>query len=121
VPAPVISIIDDDEAVRDATEDLLRSMGYSTATFASADDYLRSEKLRDTACVITDMQMPGLSGIELQDQLVADGHNTPMIFVTAFPNERVRTRVLSAGAYGFLSKPLEETQLIECLKRALER
>jgi len=115
----MISIVEDDASVREATRGLVRSLGYSTATFASAEEYLRSERVRDTACLITDVQMPGMSGIDLQDRLIADGRRTPIIFVTAYPEERIRVRALGAGAVGFLSKPFNDESLIECLDRAL--
>jgi FixJ family two-component response regulator len=116
---PVISIIDDDPSVRQATDGLLRSLGYRSATFASAEDFLRSDRLRDTSCLITDVQMPGLSGVELQGLLNARGSRMPIIFITAFPEERIRRCVLEAGAIGFLSKPFEEATLIEHLETAL--
>ena len=115
----LISIVDDDESVREATKDLIWSLGYAAATFASAEDYLRSDHIADTSCLIADVQMPGMSGIELQDRLIADGHRTPIIFVTAFPEAKIRARVLRAGAYGFLSKPLNDESLIACLEMAL--
>ena len=115
----VISIIDDDESVRESTEGLIRSLGYAAATFASAEDFLRSDRVHHTACVITDVQMPGLSGMELQGRLTAGGHRMPIIFVTAFPDERIRARALEAGACGFLSKPFSDDSLIACLDRAL--
>jgi FixJ family two-component response regulator len=117
--APMISIIDDDAFVRVATDGLVRSLGYRTTTFASAEDYLQSDRINDTSCVITDVQMPGLSGVELQSLLVARGNCTPMIFITAFPEEKVRRRALEAGAIGFLSKPFDDEQLIEHLQTAL--
>ena len=100
---PMISIIDDDVSMRDA----------------SAEEFLESDRLNDTACVITDMQMPGLSGADLQSLLIAQGVDTPIIFITAFPEEKLRRRVLNAGAVGFLSKPFDEGHLIRCLKTAL--
>ena len=116
---PMISIIDDDPFVRAATDGLVRSLGYRAATFASAEDYLQSDRVNDTSCVITDVQMPGLSGVELQSVLHARGNCTPMIFITAFPEEKVRRRVLDAGAIGFLSKPFDDEQLIDHLQTAL--
>jgi len=116
---PLIAVIDDDKSVRDSTNGLVRSLGFATATFASAEEYLCSDQVRDTTCVITDLQMPGLSGADLQRQLLSEGHHTPIIVVTAFPDEKVKTRVLDAGAFGFLSKPFDDERLIECLHRAL--
>jgi FixJ family two-component response regulator len=118
---PVISIVDDDASVREATKGLVRSLGYEAATFGSAEEFLGSERLHDTDCLITDVQMPGLSGVDLQSRLIEDGHRMPVIFLTAFPEDRIRDRVLGAGAYGFLSKPFEEDNLIGCLARALDR
>ena len=80
---------------------------------------MQSERVHDTSCLITDVQMPGLNGIELQSLLLARGHRTPIIFVTAFPEERIRARALQAGAVGFLRKPLDEEHLISCLDQAL--
>jgi FixJ family two-component response regulator len=116
---PVISIVDDDESVRESTGGLIRSLGYAAATFASAEDFLRSDRIHHTACLITDVQMPGLSGMELQGRLTAGGHRMPVIFVTAFPDERIRARALEAGACGFLSKPFSDDSLIGSLNRAL--
>jgi FixJ family two-component response regulator len=116
----MISIVDDDRSVREAAKMLIRSLGYATETFASAEDFLESGRLCDTACLITDVQMPGMSGVDLQSHLTANGHRTPVIFVTAYPEESVRARALDAGAFGFLGKPFSEDSLIACLDRALE-
>lgn len=117
---PVISIVDDDSSMRDATSALVRSLGFTVATFASAEDFLESSRVDDTACLITDVQMPGLSGVELQSRLIAQGRNMPIIGVTAFPEESVRSQMLEAGAVGFLSKPFNEECLINCLATALK-
>lgn len=117
--APAISIVDDDASVRAATARLLRSMGFSAQTFASAKEFLSSAQLRETACLIADVEMPGMSGVELQDHLIATGHFIPTIFITAFPDERVRDRALNAGAIDFLSKPFDESRLLECVEQAL--
>jgi FixJ family two-component response regulator len=116
----MISIVDDDASVREATKELVRSLGYSAAAFASAEDFLQSGQLSETACLISDVQMPGLSGIDLQRRLLDGGHNLPIIFITAFPDERARARALGAGAIGFLTKPYREESLIECLGQALK-
>jgi FixJ family two-component response regulator len=116
----MISIVDDDETVREATKGLVRSLGYVAETFRSAEEFLSSEHRRETACIITDVQMPGLSGVELQSRLIAEGDRLPIIFMTAFPEDRVRTRALEAGAYGYLGKPFAEKHLIDCLDRALK-
>ena len=116
---PMISIIDDDESIREATRGLVRSLGYKADTFASAEEFLHSERVCESSCVITDVHMPGLSGVELQRLLKAQGHRTPIIFLTAFPEERIRARVLRAGAIGFLTKPFREECLIDFLDCAL--
>jgi FixJ family two-component response regulator len=116
---PLISIVDDDGFVRESTSGLIRSMGYAAETFASAEEYLRSNRAADTTCLISDMQMAGMDGADLQDRLIADGLHTPIIFVTAFPDEGIRARVMQAGAFGFLTKPFSDESLMECLDRAL--
>ena len=118
---PSVSIIDDDTSVRVATNRLVRSLGYVAHTFASAEGFLRSAHVNDTACVIADVQMPGMSGIELQSHLIAQGRSVPMIFVTAFPEGSIRSRALEAGAICFLSKPVDGAILIECIDIALKR
>jgi CheY-like chemotaxis protein len=118
---PVISIVDDDASVREATARLLRSLGFSAHAFASAKEFLLSPRLSDTSCLIADVEMPGMSGVELQEHLLANGHSTPMIFITAFPDGRVRERALRSGALCFLSKPFDEARLLECVERALAR
>jgi FixJ family two-component response regulator len=115
---PMISIVDDDESVRESTKALVRSLGYSARAFASAEEFLDSN-LDDTACLILDVQMKGLSGVELQQRLIAQGWRTPIIFVTAFPEDWVRDRALEAGAIGFLSKPFGDEKLTQYLDAAL--
>jgi FixJ family two-component response regulator len=117
---PMISIVDDDRAVREATRGLVRSLGYNALAFASAEEFLGSALLNETSCLITDLQMPGLSGIELQDRLIADGHRMPIIFITAYPEEKVRARAMKAGAVCFMSKPYSDESLIGCIERALK-
>jgi FixJ family two-component response regulator len=119
--APLISIVDDDESQRESTKGLVRSLGYQAATFASAEEFLRSDSVDNTSCLITDVQMPGLSGIELQRGLIARGVELPTIFITAFPEEGTRLRALTAGAFGYLGKPFSEESLIKCLDKALGR
>jgi FixJ family two-component response regulator len=116
---PVISIIDDDESVRAATNRLVRSLGLVALTFSGADEFLRSPRLDDTSCVIADVQMPGMSGIEMQSVLIARGKNIPIIFITAFPDEKIRARAMESGAVGFLSKPFKGSSLIEFIEAAL--
>ena len=116
----LIAIVDDEEPVRNATKSLVRSLGYHASTFASADDFLESEQVHDTSCLITDVQMPGLSGIDLQDHLVARGHCIPTIFITGYPEDGVRARAMKAGAVCFLSKPFKEDHLIVGIEKALK-
>ena len=117
--APLISIIDDDESVRVATACLLRSLGYRAHTFASADEFLDSPYICEAACLIVDVQMPKTSGIELKHMLRAKGIVTPIIFITAFPEERVRAKALDDASSCMLSKPFDSRVLIECLATAL--
>ena len=107
----MIAIVDDDKGVRDALEMLMRSLGHNASTFGSAEEFLAFEKLHDTSCLITDVQMPGLTGIDLQDRLIADGHRIPIIFITGHPDDNVRARAMKAGAVGFLVKPVDARPL----------
>ena len=115
----MISIVDDDAAVRAATEALVRSLGHPAATFASAEEFLNSDRLHETACLITDVQMAGMSGIELQGRLKAAGRRCPVIVVTGSPDAGLRARAFAAGAVGVLGKPLRDEMLITCLDGAL--
>src|SRR6516162_9551735 len=117
--APLISIVDDDALARDGIRELVESLRYRATTFGSAEDFLQSSMVAETACLITDLQMPGLSGLELQEALQSLGHQTPVIVITAYPNEKHRTRALENGAVGYLSKPFDEQTLIECLTVAI--
>jgi CheY-like chemotaxis protein len=112
----MISIVDDDPYAREATQTLLQALGYTAISFRSADDFLSSGRINDTACVITDVQMPGKSGFELHQRLLADGRQTPFIFMSAYP-EKYRDQYMKSGATGFLSKPFREEALIDCLER----
>lgn len=116
----MVSIIDDDASVRMATNRLVRSLGYVAHAFSSADEFLRSSQVNDTSCVIADVQMPGMSGVELQSLLLAQGHRMPIIFITAFPEESTRARALEAGAICFLTKPFDGPTLIKYLAAAVE-
>jgi len=116
---PLISIVDDDGFVRESTKGLIRSMGYAAETFVSAEEYLQSKRAAQTACLIADIQMPGMNGADLQDRLIADGYRMPIIFITAFLDPKIRSRVMKAGAVGFLTKPFSDESLTECLDRAL--
>jgi FixJ family two-component response regulator len=116
----VISVIDDDDSVRAATNNLLRSRGYIVHTFASAEAFLQSPDLMGTSCVIADVQMSVMSGLDLLTNMRASGHDTPFIFITAFPDDGVRLRALQAGAVCFLAKPFAAPSLIKCVETALE-
>jgi FixJ family two-component response regulator len=117
----VISIIDDDASVRAATDNLLRSLGYAVCTFISAEEFLLSAHVNETSCVIADVQMPGMSGVDLQARLLTQGHRVPFIFITAFPEKVIRAQALEAGAICFLTKPFDRVTLIRCLDTALKR
>jgi FixJ family two-component response regulator len=121
LPKIDVAVVEDDDSVREATKHLLQLLGYATASFASAEDFLNSGRVHDTACLVTDVRLPGMSGVELQSRLLLDGHRIPVIFVTSFPEETIRARVLRDGALGYLSKPLQEQSLIDCLDQALKR
>jgi FixJ family two-component response regulator len=116
-----ISIVDDDASVRAATDNLLSSHGYLVRTFASAEEFLQSSSLHDCTCVVADVQMPGMSGLELLTYMRAQGYLTPVIFITAFPEESVRASALKAGAICFLAKPFAAPALIDCVETALHR
>jgi FixJ family two-component response regulator len=118
---PMISIVDDDRSLREATKGLVRSFGYGADAFASAEEFLQSDRVNDSSCLILDVNMPGLSGIELQSQLIARGNRMPIIFITAVPEETTRAKAIEAGAIGFLSKPFREEWLINHLDTALNR
>ncbi|MBR0959791.1 response regulator transcription factor [Bradyrhizobium japonicum] len=117
--ASVISVLDDDPYVRAAINNLLESRGYIVHTFASAEEFLSSTDSNDTSCVIADVQMPLMTGIDLLTRMRAQGSATPFIFITAFPDESVRVRALDAGAICFLGKPFVASDLMQCLNRAL--
>jgi FixJ family two-component response regulator len=121
VPAPsIISIIDDDASVRVATNNLLKSHGYVAHAFASAEEFLLSPHFNQTSCVIADMHMSAMSGLELLANMRAKGYDSPFIFITAFPDENLRARAMKAGAVCFLAKPFAVHNLIKCLEIALE-
>jgi FixJ family two-component response regulator len=117
--ASVISVIDDDASVRAATNNLLSSHGYPVHTFASAEEFLESAHLDDLSCVIADVQMAAMSGLDLLTHMRTRGYNAPFIFITAFPDENIRARALKAGAICFLAKPFAGPALINCIETAL--
>jgi FixJ family two-component response regulator len=115
----IVSIVDDDESVRCSIEDLMCALGFATRTFESAEEFLNSPDCDRTACLITDLQMPGTSGQDLQNLLLARGRVPPMIFITAFPDKNVRARVMSKGAVAFLDKPVDSEKLISLVQNAM--
>jgi FixJ family two-component response regulator len=117
----IITIIDDDPSVRLATGRLVRSLGWPAHTFASSEEFLESPQLAQTRCVVSDVQMPGVDGLELQRRLASQGHLIPIIFMTAFPHEVVRERAMAGGAVRFLAKPLDASTLSDCINVALAR
>jgi len=108
----MISIVDDDLSVREATMDLFRAMGFTAEVFACAEDFLASELRDNTSCLISDMRMPGMSGLELHNRLVEAGTPIPTILMTAFPNDIDKASALQAGVVGYLTKPFNETELL---------
>ena len=117
----LIAVIDDDASIRLATDSLLRSRGYAVCAFASSGDFLQSARLNETACVITDVRMPVMGGIELQAILRARGCTVPFVFITAFPEEGVRLQAMNGGATCFLTKPFDAPTLIKYVEAALSK
>jgi FixJ family two-component response regulator len=112
----MISIIDDDRSVREAVKSLIRSLGYEAVTFASAKEYLGADGAHESECVIADVQMPGMTGMDLQDRLIADGYRRPIIFMSAMSAEDAG----ATAASRFLRKPFSDERLVDCLDRALK-
>ena|SRR3712207_432787 len=119
VSPPLISVVDDDESVRESLPDLLREFGFEARAFSSAEEFLASEFVGQTRCLILDIGMPGMTGPELQQELARRRQEIPIIFITAHADEAVRTRLLERGAVECLSKPFGETALLEALNAAL--
>lgn len=117
---PLISIVDDDGIVRQAIESFVTSLGFLASVFPSAEAFLQSPQVAETSCLISDIQMPEVSGVQLQERLVDLGLSIPTIFITAYPDDTVRARVLDRGAIGFLLKPFNAQALIECIDSAIE-
>ncbi len=116
----VIAIVDDDALIRETLKDLLESAGYTSMVFSSAQGLLESKRLASFACLITDMRMPGTTGIELHQKLVAGGHAIPTILITAYPDETGRARAVRAGILCYLPKPVTSDALLACVDEALE-
>jgi FixJ family two-component response regulator len=118
--APLIVCVDDHAAVREAVEGLLVALGFTAEVFSSAEEFLQFGRPEYTSCLITDVKLGGMSGIELQNSLAASGYRIPVIVITAFPDDRTRMHALSAGAVGFLSKPVTKEELLTCIGSALK-
>jgi FixJ family two-component response regulator len=119
--APLIAIVDDDESIRDTTKDLLESAGYSAAVFARAASFLKSRRLSQVCCLIADMRMPKMTGLELHQHLVASKRGIPTILMTAYPDERAQARAIKANVVGYLIKPFAADELLACVRRAVQR
>jgi FixJ family two-component response regulator len=117
---PTISIVDDDDALRNSLDDLIRSMGFRTQGFPSAEAFLSSNRASDTACLILDVRMPGMDGLDLQCRIVAANWRIPIIFITSHADDHARARALAAGAVAFLYKPFREEELLNAIDAALE-
>ena len=118
VNRPVVSVVDDDESVRESLPDLLGELGYSARAFSSAEEFLGSDCVAETGCLILDIAMPGMSGPDLQQELTLRGHKIPIVFITAEADEAVRPRSLEQGAVECLFKPFSDTALFEALNAA---
>jgi FixJ family two-component response regulator len=118
---PLISIVDDDELVREAVTGLIRSLGYRAAAFGSAEAFLRSHQLSRTACLIADINMPAMSGLELYRRLSGSGAVIPTILITAYPDDGIRKSALDAGVGCYIVKPFDESELLLCIDHALSR
>jgi len=116
---PTIAVVDDDQATREAMDDLVKSCGYECRLFASAEEFLAFEPRSEIACMLVDVKMPGITGIELQVELTKHSEHPPMIFVTSCNDERTRNTAMNAGAFAFLGKPVDIEKLIGWLESAL--
>ena len=118
---PLVAIVDDDESIRNATRDLLRAEGFSTATFEDAESFLGSASRASASCVVADIRMPGMNGLELYQTLVASGDGIPTVIITAHPEDATRSRAREAGITCYLSKPFVPDELVECVREALAK
>ena len=119
--ANLISVVDDDGSVRRTTKLLVESFGYRAAVFESAESFLKSDQLYDTACLVVDVQMPGMNGLQLQSHLAGEGSSIPTIFITAYGEKESRRQAMEAGAVAFLDKPFNDQQLLKSIRSALQR
>ena len=118
---PLIAVVDDDRSIRDSMEDLLTAAGYSTSTFANAQSFLGSPVRAKVACLVTDMRMPGMTGLELHEKLAASGAGIPTVIITAHPEEITNARAREAGITCYLIKPFPPDELLECVSEALAK
>ena len=116
---PLIAIVDDDVSMREAIEGLMRSLGFEAETFSSADAFLKFPDIDRAACLVTDIHMPGMSGLDLHRRLVASSKSIPTVLITAYPDENARSRGLGPGVIGYLTKPFGEQDLLDCIRSAL--
>jgi FixJ family two-component response regulator len=116
----VITIVDDDESVRQALMGLMRALGFTSEAYACAQDFLKSGRVQRTSCLIADLRMPGMSGLQLHHRLVASGNPVPTILITAHPDDGIRERALRAGIICYLTKPFNEDDLLACIRSAHE-
>jgi FixJ family two-component response regulator len=119
IKVPLISIVDDDRSVVEAMVSLIQSVGYKAKGFLSAEDFLASRQLLNTGCLILDVRMPSMGGFELQRQLAARNHRIPIIFITSYDSDEVRSQAFQAGAVGFLCKPFSQESLFQAVHSAL--
>ena len=116
----MISIIDDDDSVRESLRRLMRSVGFAVNVFASAEEFLDSDRLRNTDCLILDVRLPGMSGLELQRHLATSHSEIPIIFITSYEDDEVRARALNAGAVAYFLKPFNDENLLDAIDAALK-
>ncbi|PYX23876.1 MAG: two-component system response regulator [Acidobacteria bacterium] len=117
--ARLLSVVDDDDSLREATGRFMRSLDFTVELFRSAEEFLKSSRLQEVSCLVLDVQLPGMSGLQLQSHLAERGYRIPIIFITASPNEGTRARALDAGAVDFLPKPFTEQALLKGIRSAL--
>jgi FixJ family two-component response regulator len=118
---PLVAIVDDDKSIRNATQDLLKAAGFSTAAFEDAESFLGSASRAIASCVVADMRMPGMTGLELYKELLASGHAIPTVIITAHPEELTQARAREAGINCYLVKPFAPEELLECVSEALAK
>ena len=118
---PLVAIVDDDASIRDTTKDLFESAGFAAVTFARASLLLKSRRMKSIACLVADMRMPEMTGLELHQHLVGSNRAIPTILMTAYPDERVRARAIKSNVVCYLAKPFAADELLACVRRAIQR